>query len=66
MKKSDEEKTAEKMLNLTKDSTLDLDQIGIYLARSYPEYLVKRLAYIMEVADDERAGLEVQQYDTLF
>lgn len=66
MKKSEAEKVAEKMLNLTKDSTLDLEQVGIYLSQSYPSYLVKRLEYIVEVAKDEREGVDVGQFDTLF
>jgi hypothetical protein len=66
MKKSEAEKVAEKLLNLTKDSTLDLEQVGIYLSQSYPAYLIKRLAYIVEVAEDEKAGVNVGQYDTLF
>jgi hypothetical protein len=66
MKKSESEKVAEKLLSLTKDSTLDLEQVGIYLAKSYPAYLSKRLAYIVEVAEEERAGKVYEQSDTLF
>lgn len=54
MKKSDAEKVAEKLLHLTKDSTLDLDQVGIYVGRSQPAYLSQRLGYIVEVAQHER------------
>jgi hypothetical protein len=66
MKKSEAEKIAEKMLNLTKDSTLDLEQVGVYLARSHPAYLTKRLEYILEVARDEKEGKDLVQSDTLF
>lgn len=66
MKKTDAEVVAEKLLNLTKDSTLDLEQVGIYLSKSYPSYLTKRLAYIVEVAQQEREGINVGQHDTLF
>jgi hypothetical protein len=66
MKKTESEVVAEKLLNLTKDSTLDLEQVGVYLARSYPSYLTKRLAYIVEVAQEEREGVNVGQFDTLF
>lgn len=66
MRKSDAEKVAEKLLNLTKDSTLDLEQVGVYLAKSYPAYLTTRLEYILEVARDEKKESEFVQHDTLF
>lgn len=54
MRKSEEEKAAERMANLVKDSTLDLDQVGQYLGRMLPSYLLKRVAIIAEAGEVER------------
>ena len=51
--KSDSEKVAEQLANIVKDSTLDLDQIGVYLSRIRPSYLYKRLLIIVESAEAE-------------
>jgi hypothetical protein len=51
--KSEAEKTAEQLANIVKDSTLDLDQVGIYLSRIRPSYLYKRLLIIVEAAEAE-------------
>jgi hypothetical protein len=51
--KSEAEKTAEQLSNIVKDSTLDLDQVGIYLSRIRPSYLYKRLTIIVESAEAE-------------
>jgi hypothetical protein len=51
--KSDSEKVAEQLANIVKDSTLDLDQVGIYLSRIRPSYLYKRLLIIVEAAEAE-------------
>jgi hypothetical protein len=51
--KSDSEKIAEQLANIVKDSTLDLDQVGIYLSRIRPSYLYKRLLIIVEAAEAE-------------
>ena len=65
--KSEEEKVAEKIANLMKDSTLNLDQIGIYLARIRPNYLHKRLNIIAESADYETEKMyDRLNHDPLF
>ena len=65
--KSDEEKTAEKIANLMKDSTIDLDQVGVYLGRIRPNYLYKRLMLIAEVAEHETEYQDVRHsHDPLF
>jgi hypothetical protein len=51
--KSEAEKVAEQLSNIVKDSTLDLDQVGIYLSRIRPSYLYKRLLIIVESAEAE-------------
>jgi hypothetical protein len=51
--KSQAEKVAEQLSNIVKDSTLDLDQVGIYLSRIRPSYLYKRLTIIVESAEAE-------------
>jgi hypothetical protein len=51
--KSESEKIAEQLAEIVKDSTLDLDQIGIYLSRIRPSYLYKRLLIIVEAAEAE-------------
>jgi hypothetical protein len=51
--KSEAEKVAEQLANIVKDSTLDLDQVGIYLSRIRPSYLYKRLTIIVESAEAE-------------
>jgi hypothetical protein len=51
--KSNSEKVAEQLANIVKDSTLDLDQVGIYLSRIRPSYLYKRLLIIVESAEAE-------------
>lgn len=52
--KSESEKVAEQLAQIVKDSTLDLDQIGIYLSRIRPSYLYKRLTLIVEAAEAEK------------
>jgi hypothetical protein len=65
--KTEEEKTAEKIANLMKDSTIDLDQVGIYLGRIRPNYLYKRLILIAEVAEYETEYQDVRHnHDPLF
>lgn len=65
--KPDEEKVAEKIANLMKDSTLDLDEVGHYLARIRPNYLHKRLVIIVEAADNETERIyDRANHDPLF
>ena len=52
--KSENEKVAEKMTLLVNDLTLDLDQIGEYIARSAPNVTYRRFMEIAEAARFER------------
>jgi hypothetical protein len=52
-KVSNEEKVASKMVALVNDYTLDLDMVGIYIARQSPILLFNRLQVISESADFE-------------
>ena len=63
--KSEAEKVAEKIGNLINNLTLDLDQIGIYVAR---DNLIthNRLQTIAEAALEEREIISGKQHDTLF
>ena len=52
--KSDEEKVAEKLAQQMKDSTMDLEQVGKYLGRMTPSYLLNRLDNVVEAGYHER------------
>jgi hypothetical protein len=52
--KSEEEKVAEKIANQMKDSTMDLDEVGKYLGRMVPSYLLNRLDNVIEAGYEER------------
>lgn len=54
--KSDEEKVAEKLAQQMKDSTMDLEQVGKYLGRMVPSYLLNRLDNVVDAAYHEREG----------
>ena len=65
--KSDEEKVAEKIANTVKDSTINLDEVGRYLGRMIPSYLLKRIAIIVEAGELEREVVDVKNsYEPLF
>ena len=65
--KTEEEKTAEKIANLMKDSTIDLDSVGWYLARMRPSYLPQRLRIIAEAVEAEMEYESVRNsHDPLF
>lgn len=51
--KTDEEKVAIKITNLLSDLRLNLDRVGIYLARTEPSTNYKRLLVVAESADEE-------------
>lgn len=53
--KSPNEKVAEKIADLVNDLTLDLDQIGTYIARE-PAVTYRRVIEIAESAKYEREG----------
>lgn len=63
--KSEAERVAEKIGNLINNLTLDLDQIGIYVAREGMT-THNRLQIIAEAAEQEREIISGRQYDTLF
>lgn len=52
--KSEEEKVAEKIANQMKDSTMNLDEVGKYLGRMVPSYLLNRLDNVIEAGYEER------------
>ena len=52
--RSEEEKRAEKIANEMKDSTLNLEEVGKYLGRMAPSYLLTRLDNVVEAAYHER------------
>lgn len=55
--KSQEEKAAEKMTNIVKDSTLDLDQVGRYIGTMAPSYLLNKIVLVAEAGQEERERL---------
>lgn len=63
--KTHEEKIAEKITDLLSDIRLDLDQIGIYLARN-SKVGYNRLMLITEAAEFERELEDGRQHYTLF
>lgn len=52
--KSVEEKVAEQLSKIVADVRLDLELIGIYLAKSTPNISHRRLQIIAETADQEK------------
>jgi hypothetical protein len=54
--KSKNEKVAEQLTVLVNDLTLDLDQVGEYIARSAPNVTYRRFVEIAETAKYEREG----------
>lgn len=52
--KSENEKVAEKLVGLVNDLTIDLDQVGEYIARSAPNVSYRRLQEVAEAAKYER------------
>lgn len=53
MRMSDEEKVAVSMTNLLADHRLNLDRIGLYVARLDPSTSYRRLMIVAEAADEE-------------
>jgi hypothetical protein len=51
---SQSERTAIKIANLINDLTLDLDQVGYYLARFLPNTTYRRIIEIAEAAKHEK------------
>lgn len=62
-----EEKVAKKLATLINDITLDLDSIGIYLARYSPTISYNRLMLIAESAEFEKENIDVRHsHEPLF
>lgn len=57
---TDEEKAAKKIANVVSDVRLDLDSVGIYLARYAPTISYNRLLLIAESAEFEKENVDVR------
>jgi hypothetical protein len=57
---TEEEKAAKKIANVVSDVRLDLDSIGIYLARYAPTVSYNRLLLIAESAEFEKENIDVR------
>lgn len=55
---TDEEKTAMKMAGLLSDLRLDIERVGIYLARMRPSTAYRRLEILTESAQEEKENNE--------
>jgi hypothetical protein len=55
-----EEKAATKIATIVNDITLDLDFVGIYLARTAPTISYNRLLLIAESAEFEKESVDVR------
>ena len=53
-RKSENEKVADKMATLVNDVTLDLDQVGVYIARTSSNVTYRRLLEVAEAARFEK------------
>ena len=62
-----EEKAATKIATIVNDITLDLDFVGVYLARTAPTISYNRLLLIAESAEFEKESVDVRNsHDPLF
>lgn len=59
-RKTEEEKVANTISKIISDLRLDLDQIGIYLARNNPSVSYRRLLEIAESAEQEKENVYVR------
>jgi hypothetical protein len=68
--KSKEEKVAEKMGVLLSDFHLDLEKVGVYLARSLPHLVYRRALEVLESAQFQEDLIEQKRieynHDRLF
>lgn len=65
--KTEEEKAAQKIANAISDVRLDLDEIGIYLARYFPTISYNRLILVAESAEFEKENIDVRHtHEPLF
>ena len=49
-----EEKIAKQLAQIVADVNLDIEQVGIYLARNFPSVSYRRLLVVMESAEHEK------------
>lgn len=49
-----EEKVAKQIASIVNDVTLDLDEVGVYLARNSPAVSIRRIKLIVESATEEK------------
>lgn len=49
-----EEKIAKKLSDIVSDVRIDLDLVGVYLARAFPNLTYRRLSVIIESAEQEK------------
>lgn len=64
---TDEEKVAVKMAGILSDLRLDLDRVGVYLARLEPSVSYRRLQIMAEAAQAEKELSDVKaHHDPLF
>jgi hypothetical protein len=64
---TEEEKAAKKISNVVSDVRLDLDSVGIYLARYSPTVSYNRLMLIAESAEFEKENIDVRHsHEPLF
>lgn len=63
-KVTEEEKVATKLANIVNDLTIDLEQVGVYFARSSRLVSQNRLQVVAESAKAERENLDngINQY----
>ncbi len=65
--KTEEEKAAQKIANAISDVRLDLDDVGIYLARYFPTISYNRLILVAESAEFEKENIDVRHtHEPLF
>lgn len=55
---TDEEKVAVKISNMICDLRLDIERVGIYIARMRPQTTYKRLEVLAEAAQEEKENNE--------
>ncbi len=65
--KTEEEKAAQKLATVVSDVRLDLDEVGIYLARYFPTISYNRLILVAESAEFEKENIDVRHtHEPLF
>jgi hypothetical protein len=66
MKMTDEEKVAVKIAGLLSDLRLDIERVGVYIARMRPTTAYRRLEIMTESAQEEKETSErYTKYDNL-